>query len=173
MDALGVKAGSRVADVGAGEGYFTERLAKRVGTTGKVFAVDVDEEALRSLRELKQREHLGQVEVVEGSEENPNLPAGSLDAVLVVNAYHEFRRHDDMLRAIAGALRPSGVLGIIEKSDKPGEGRESYERRHRLPEQFLREDLAHNGFTQVAKRPDLHPTGPREGEVWYFVVAKK
>jgi predicted methyltransferase len=172
MDALHVAAGSDVADVGAGEGYFTDRMARRVGGNGKVYAVDIDPGALRNLRELKSREHLTQVEVVGGAEDDPHLPATSLDAVLIVNAYHEFRQHDAMLHAIVRALKPGGYLGIIEKADRPGEPRESYERRHHLPEQFVREDLARDGFTQVEKRPDFRPNGGREGEVWYFLVAR-
>lgn len=171
MDALHINAGSSVADIGAGEGYFSDRMANRVGESGKVYAVDIDPGALRNLRELKSREHLQQVEVIEGAEDDPRLPANSLDAVLVVNAYHEFRQHDAMLHAIARALKPGGRLGIIEKADQPGEARETYERRHRLPEHFVREDLVRDGFSQIEKQPDFHPNGSREGEVWYFLVA--
>lgn len=172
LDALHVVSGSSVADLGAGEGYFTDRIARRVGPSGKVYAVDIDAGALRNLRELKSREHLTQVEVIEGAEDDPNLPAHSLDAVLVVNAYHEFRQHDAMLRAIATALKAGGHLGIIEKADSGNESRESYESRHHLPEHFVREDLGRNGFTEIEKRPDFHPTGSRQGEVWYFLVAR-
>ena len=172
MDALHVASGAAVADVGAGEGYFTDRMARRVGTSGKVYAVDIDSGALRSLRELKSREHLPQVEVVEGAADDPHLSPNSLDSVLIVNAYHEFRQHDAMLHAIARALKPGGYLGIIEKADQPGEKRESYERRHHLPEQFVREDLVRDGFEQVEKKPDFHPSASREGEVWYFLVAR-
>lgn len=172
MDALQITRGSAVADIGAGEGYFTDRLARRVGPTGDIYAVDIDPAALRMLRELKQREHYQQVEVVEGEEDNPRLPPHVIDAVLVVNAYHEFRQHDAMLRAFAKALVPGGRLGIIEKADKPGEAREAYERRHHLPESFVREDLARNGFGEVAKITEFHPTGSREGETWYFLVAR-
>ena len=172
MDALHLAPGATAADIGAGEGYFTERMAQRVGASGKVYAVDIDAGALSTLRALKSREHLQQVEVVEGSEDDPHLPANSLDAVLIVNAYHEFRQHDAMLRAIAGALKPNGRLGIIEKADDPGQPRESYERRHHLPEPFVRDDLARDGFTRIEKRPDFHPGGSREGEVWYFLVAQ-
>jgi predicted methyltransferase len=173
LDALHIAPGSTVADIGAGEGYFTDRLAGRVGENGKVYAVDIDPGALRNLRELKAREHLQQVEVIAGAEDDPHLPANSLDAILIVNAYHEFRQHDAMLHAIAGALKPGAYLGIIEKADSGTEARESYERRHRLPEHFVREDLARSGFTGVEKRPDFHPTGSRQGEVWYFLVAQR
>lgn len=174
MDALHVRPGSSVADVGAGEGYFSDRFARRVGPQGKVMAVDIDPGALRTLRELKERERLMQLTVVEGAEDDPHLPPDSLDAVLVVNAYHEFRHHDAMLAAFARALKEGGRLGIIEKADEPGKKREEYERRHHLPETFVREDLQRAGFTKkIEKRPDFHPTGNREGETWYFLVAQR
>jgi ubiquinone/menaquinone biosynthesis C-methylase UbiE len=173
MDALHVTANSHVADVGAGSGYFTLRLAQRVGRTGKVYAVDIDRESLNDLRKLANENHLSQVEVVEGAADNPHLPAGEIDAVLIVNAYHEFRQHDAMLQAIRRALKPGGYLGIIEKAEEPGQPRANYERRHHLPEQFVREDLARNGFPEVEKKQDFHPSEEREGEVWYFVVARK
>ena len=173
MDALHLAANSHVADVGAGSGYFTLRLAERVGHGGKVYAVDIDRQSLNDLHKLAAEHNLTQIEVIQGAPDNPHLPAGQLDAVLIVNAYHEFRQHDQMLQAIARALKPGGYFGIIEKADEPGEPRATYERRHHLPEQFVREDLARNGFPQVEKKPDFHPSSEREGETWYFLVAQR
>jgi ubiquinone/menaquinone biosynthesis C-methylase UbiE len=93
MDALGIHSGSAVADVGCGRGYFTFKFAARVGAQGKVFAVDIREDELASIRREAAEEHLTQVEAIHGAENDPDLPAGSLDAVLVMNAYHEFRDH--------------------------------------------------------------------------------
>jgi predicted methyltransferase len=174
MDALGLHAGSRVADVGAGPGYFTVHLAERVGATGKVYAVDVDRAATRKLRERMSDLGLKQVQVVDGEEDDPHLPPGELDAILVVNAYHEFRQHDAMLRAFMRALKPGGRLGIIEKADKPGRERSSYESAHRLPENFVREDLARNGFAGVREQPGFDPTdADHAGEHWYFLLTEK
>src|SRR5215475_5527696 len=88
MDAVGVKAGSTVADVGAGEGYFTFHLAERVGTTGKVYAEDILEDRLEKIRALAAERKLTQIETVLGAADDPRLPAERMDAVLVVNAYH-------------------------------------------------------------------------------------
>src|SRR5512142_977555 len=104
LDKLHVQAGSSVGDVGAGEGYFTVKMAERVGVAGKVYAVDVDPSAVANLRKLAQERGLKQVEVIEGKPDDPRLPEGKLDAILVVNAYHEFRRHDAMLAAFRKAL---------------------------------------------------------------------
>src|SRR5262245_13112805 len=91
MDALGVKPGYRVADLGAGYGYFTFRLAARVGADGKVYAVDIDEEAINKVRQRKEREKLEQVEPILSVSADPRLP-NDLDAVLIVDTYHEDRK---------------------------------------------------------------------------------
>jgi protein-L-isoaspartate O-methyltransferase len=84
--ALDVKPGAVVADIGAGSGFYTVRLAKAVGDAGRVYAVDISESSLTSLRRRVERDGLKNVEVVKGNTDNPNLPAGSLDAALIVNA---------------------------------------------------------------------------------------
>lgn len=175
LDKLHVQAGSTVADVGAGEGYFTVKMADRVGSNGKVYAEDVDPAAIANLRKLAQDRGLKQVEVIEGAADDPKLPEGKLDAILVVNAYHEFRRHDAMLAAFRRALKPGGLLGIVDKAAdrEPSQPRESYERQHRLPESFLKEDLERDGFTGVHDERGFDGVGSREGEHWWFVVAQK
>lgn len=173
LDALGVHPGSAVADIGAGPGYFTLHMAARVGAEGKVYAVDISAEAVRTLRDRVEKAGLKQVEVVQSTPDDPHLPAATLDAALVVNAYHEFRRHDAMLQGILRALKPGGVLGIIDKSAVEGEERAAYERRHELPQAFVREDLERNGFTDLRAQPSFHPIRNRNGETWWFLVATK
>ena len=111
--AMGVSAGSRVGDVGAGSGFFTVRLARAVGPNGRVFAVDVSPAAVRDLKERIAREGLENVEVITGDSTDPRLP-GPLDAVLIVNAYHEMSEHQPMLDRIRQALRLEGRLVIVE-----------------------------------------------------------
>jgi predicted methyltransferase len=175
LDKLQVKAGGAVADVGAGEGYFTVKMAERVGPSGAVYAEDIDPAAVANLRKLARERGLKQVKVIEGSADNPALPEGKLDAILVVNAYHEFRRHDAMLAAFMKALRPGGLVGVIDKAAErePGQPRESYERQHRLPESFVKEDLERDGFANVHDEPGFTGIGSREGEHWWFVIAKR
>ena len=175
LDKLHVQAGSAVADVGAGEGYFTVKMAERVGANGKVYAEDIDPAAVANLRKLAKERGLKQVEVIEGAADDPKLPEGKLDTMLVVNAYHEFRRHDAMLAAFLKALKPGGLLGIIDKQAEreASQPRESYERQHRLPESFAKEDLERDGFSNVHDERGFDGTGSREGEHWWFVVAQK
>ena len=120
MDALGIADGSHVADIGAGAGWFTIVLARRVGPNGKVYAQDVQREMLDAIRRRVEREALTNVETRLGMGSSPNLPAGSLDAVLVVDVYPEVEDRVTFLRNLALALKPGGRIGIVNY--KPGNG---------------------------------------------------
>jgi ubiquinone/menaquinone biosynthesis C-methylase UbiE len=102
-----------VADIGAGTGYFTFRLANRV-PSGKVYAVDVQPEMLAILRERMQNRSIGNVIPVQGAPADPRLPEAALDAVLLVDAYHEFAHPFEMMRGIFRALRPGGRVFLVE-----------------------------------------------------------
>ncbi len=122
MDALSIADGSRVADIGAGSGWFTVHRAQRVGPKGEVYAQDVQPQMLEAIRRRVQREGLRNVDVRLGTGSSPNLPAGALDAVLVVDTYPEVDIDDRVtfLRNLAGALKPNGRLGIVNYT--PGHG---------------------------------------------------
>src|SRR5262245_44637925 len=107
---MGIAPGAVIADVGAGQGFFTVRLAKAVGESGRVYAVDISEEALRSLRTRVDQERLRNVQIVEGAADDPKLPDNTLDAALIVNAYHEMTEHQAMLEHLRKALKPTGRL---------------------------------------------------------------
>jgi SAM-dependent methyltransferase len=114
LDAIGLKPGMVVGDVGAGTGYMTLRMAKRVGPSGKVYANDVQPEMLRRLRQNAAKEKLSNVETVLGTEADPKLPAGKLDLILLVDVYHEFSQPQKMLRKMREALKPDGRLVLLE-----------------------------------------------------------
>ena len=120
MDALGIADGSAVADIGAGAGWFTIRLARRVGPNGIVYAEDVQRQMLDAIRRRVAREGLRNVETRLGSDSAPNLPAGALDAVLVVDVYPEVEGRVVFLRNLSAALKPGGRIGIVNY--KPGNG---------------------------------------------------
>jgi protein-L-isoaspartate O-methyltransferase len=111
--ALDLSPADRVADIGAGEGYYTLRLARQV-PHGRVFAVDLQSTLLDTLSARAGRAGLRNIEVVLGTEFSPNLPAQSVDLVLIVVSYHEFTQPQEMLRSILDALRPGGRLVIVE-----------------------------------------------------------
>ena len=112
--ALDIRPGQVVADVGAGSGYYTTRLADKVGPTGKVFATDLQPQMISLLHARVAKEKLTQVEVVQAAETDPRLPAGQLDLILMVDVYHELARPQEMLRQLRAALKPDGRLVLIE-----------------------------------------------------------
>lgn len=114
LDDMAVHNGMVVADIGAGTGYFSIRLAKRVGAEGRVYAVDVQPEMLDRLRERAARAQVTNVVTILGREDDPRLPAGQMDMVLLVDVYHEFSQPQKMLQAIRIALKPSGRLVLLE-----------------------------------------------------------
>ena len=123
MDALGIADGAVVADVGAGGGWFTVRLARRVGPNGLVLAEDIQRQMIESIERRLLREGLRNVRTVLGRDDDPRLPKGTLDAVLIVDAYHEVQDRASLLRSIRDSLAPSGRLGIVDfKSDGGGPG---------------------------------------------------
>jgi ubiquinone/menaquinone biosynthesis C-methylase UbiE len=123
MDALLIGDGSRVADLGAGGGWFTVRLARRVGPNGKVYAEDVQPPMIQAIERRVTREELKNVVIVLGTQTDAKLPAGSLDAVLIVDAYHEMEQPVTLLRNIARSLKPLGTIGIVNwKKDGGGPG---------------------------------------------------
>lgn len=114
LDAIRVVRGSTVADVGAGSGYMTVRLARRVGPTGKVYATDLQPEMLALLRQRLTRDRITHVEPVLGTVDDPRLPPASIDLILMVDVYHEFAQPQIMLRRMREALRPGGRLVLLE-----------------------------------------------------------
>jgi predicted methyltransferase len=114
LDYIGIAAGSAVADIGAGSGYFTTRLARRVGPTGKVYANDIQQGMLLLIRDKLERMKLGNVDLVLGTTDDPNLPANSLDLALMVDVYHEFSAPERMLGKLFTALKPGGRLVLLE-----------------------------------------------------------
>ena len=119
MDALHIAEGTTVADLGAGGGWFTVRLARRVGKQGRVFAVDVQRLMIAAIERRVQREGLGNVQAVLGKLDDPGLPA-PVDAVLIVDAFPEMQNPVAVLRNVARMLKPQGRIGIIDYRE--GEG---------------------------------------------------
>jgi len=120
LDLIGIHPGMVVGDVGAGTGYMTLRIAKRVGPSGKVYANDIQPEMLDKLNENARRMELDNVETVLGSEADAKLPSAKLDLVLLVDVYHEFSRPQEMLQSMRRSLKPDGRLVLVEyKKEDP------------------------------------------------------
>ena len=112
--ALDLQSGMTVADVGAGSGYFTLRMAKLVGPGGKVYASDIQQQMLDLLKARLGSEKISNVELVRGTLTDPKLPPGKMDLILMVDVYHEFSEPQAMLRKMKEALAPDGRLVLIE-----------------------------------------------------------
>ena len=144
LDALAIEPGSVVGDVGAGVGYFTEKLARRVGPNGKVYANDIQPEMLVQLRKNMAKLGIGNVQTVVGSEDDPHLPANTLDLILLVDVYHEFSKPQAMLRHMRESLKPGGRLVLLEyrKEDPNVPIREE----HKMTVKQVRSELEPEGF---------------------------
>jgi ubiquinone/menaquinone biosynthesis C-methylase UbiE len=153
MDAMGIADASVVADIGAGSGWFTIRLARRVGPQGLVYAEDVQPEMINAITRRVQREGLNNVRPVLGQNSDPRLRAGSFDAILVVDAYHEVEDRVTMLANLARALKPQGRIGVVDfKLDGTGPGPSIEER---VSPDVVVKDAAKAGLRLVRQEPFL------------------
>ena len=171
MEDLGIRPGSSAADVGAGRGYFTFRLAARVGLKGKVYAQDLDEKMLFQIHAQAQDEKLPQVETILGTEDDPKLPESSLDAVIVVDSFHEFSNVDKMTSGMVRALKPGGRLGVVEHTALLAQKSAEYMERHNLPQENLIEAVARAGLRLLSFDADF--AGPPGEPHYYFAVFEK
>lgn len=114
LDAIKLLPGSTVADVGAGSGYMTVKMAGRVGPTGKVYANDIQPQMLAMLRQRLDKEKIANVELVLGTYDDPKLPANTVDLILMVDVYHEFSQPQRMLQRMRESLKTGGRLVLLE-----------------------------------------------------------
>jgi len=146
LDALSIQPGMTVADVGAGFGYFTWRLARRVGARGRVLAIDIQPEMVQRLRQEAQERELAQVEAKLGTARNPGIEEKSLDLALLANSYHEFSEPEAVLAALRKSLKPGGSLVVIEyRKEEPS----PMSPLHRMSLVELRAEIEPAGFDLV------------------------
>ena len=157
MDILGIKEGSTVADVGAGSGWFTVRAARRVGTGGAVYAVDINRDYLDYIDKRAKRESLINVHIVLGKEDDPLLAEKSVDAVLLLKTYHEIAQPIRLLKQTRKAMRAGALLGIIDRNGKGDD--------HGLDKEVVIEEARRAGFVLVNQYDFVKPDN-----VDYFLV---
>jgi ubiquinone/menaquinone biosynthesis C-methylase UbiE len=114
LNAIGIQKGMTIADVGAGVGYFSIRMAQRVGATGRIYANDVQPEMLTLLKERAMNAKVTNIVPVLGTESDPKLPAKTMDLILLVDVYHEFSQPQIMLQKLRLALKDDGRLVLVE-----------------------------------------------------------
>ncbi len=134
MDAIGLRPGMVVGEVGAGRGRYTVHLAARVGPSGRVYSNDIDAAGLAVIRERCRKDGLGNVETVLGRIDDPLFPKAALDLVFMVYAYHHLDRPVDMLKSIRPCLKPGATVVVIDPDPvkSPGERESEYTRREKI-----------------------------------------
>ena len=157
MDILHITPGASVADLGAGGGWFTVRAAKRVGTTGTVYAEEINPAAITAIHQRAEKEHLPQVKTVQGTPDDPKLPPRSVDAVLMLKMYHEIADPRTFLANLKPALRPGARIGII---DRNGTGAD-----HGLKQRLLEREMEAAGFREV----DQYDFTKADGQDYFLV----
>lgn len=139
MEALKVKPGSTVADIGAGTGYFSWRFAKAVGQAGLVYGVDIQQEMLDLLAKKMAERNVRNVKPILGTISDARLPANSVDLVLMVDVYHEFSHPHEMMESICRSLRPGGRVAFVEyRLEDPAV---PIKRLHRMSEAQVRKEM--------------------------------
>jgi len=146
MDALAISPGRNVADIGAGSGWFTVRAARRVTETGQVYAVEINPDAIRFIEERAQKEKLANIKTVLGKEDSPQLPANSLDAVLMLKTYHEIAKPVELLKNLRPALRKQARVGII---DREGNGEN-----HGVQKKVVLDEAERAGYRLIEEHDD-------------------
>ena len=173
--AMGVSEGSRVADVGAGGGFLTVRLSEAVGEQGRVYAEDITQRSIRELNEQLESLAIGNVEPVLGDTDDPKLPLGELDAVVIVNSYHEMDQYESMLEGIWRSLQPGGRLVIVDNPPRDTtSSRSSQTGAHDIHITLVEQDLVAAGFEIAERRPDFIDSGSgrRSHHQWMLVAVK-
>ena len=151
MDEAQIVPGMTVADIGAGEGYYTVRLAARVGDKGRVLAQDIDSGALRRLGARVEREHLNAVSIQHGAQDDPRLPEGSFDRVLMIHMYHEIAEPYAFLWRLWPALKPGGSVVVVD-AERPTD-------QHGTPAALLLCEFKTAGFRLMAFRRKPNVSG--------------
>lgn len=163
MDELRITSGKTVADIGAGSGWFTVLAARRVGAGGKVYAVDINQGYVDYIEKRSRREGLNAIQPLLGTANDPKLPTTAVDAVLMLRAYHEVAEPVALLKQTRQALKPEGLLGII---DRNGRGND-----HGIEQKVVVEEAARAGF-KLVKSFDFVKAG-REDYFLVFQLASK
>lgn len=164
---------SKVADVGCHQGYMTVKLA---AVAAKVYAVDVEQPKLDKLKEILAVRNLSNVELIKGEYDNPKLPINTLDAVIILDTYHEMDDYDKILQHLKSALKPGGRLVLCEAiaDSRRAVTREEQERKHELSLNFALTDLQEAGFTIIKQQdPFVDRTAEKGDKMWLIVAEKK
>ena len=171
---LNLKPGGQVADIGCHEGYMTFKLSTVVGEKGLVYAVDIEQNKLDQLKINKENSKVKNIVAIKGDYDDPKLPINSLDAVIVVDTYHEMDDHDAILQHVMNALKPGGHVVLCEPiaEERRKMLRADQERKHELGISYALDDLIKAGFT-IIKKQDPFVDRTEKGDKMWLIVARK
>jgi ubiquinone/menaquinone biosynthesis C-methylase UbiE len=147
IDALEIEPGQTIADLGAGSGYYSFRIAPLVGPTGKVLAIDIEPAMLEVIAQRARREHVTNIATVRSSARDPHLAAHSVDLLFMVDVYHELEYPYEMLTKVRAALKPGGRVALIEYRAEDPEV--AIKPLHKMSEQQVRHEMQAAGFRHV------------------------
>lgn len=144
---LGIRRGMTVCDMGCGNGYYSLPLARLVGPEGRVLAVDIQPEMLAMLQQREAEAQLDNIDTILGAVHDPNLPEGAVDMILLVDVYHEFSHPEPMLAAMRRALKPDGLIALVEyRAEDPNVPIKPL---HKMSKRQILREFPANGFKLV------------------------
>jgi ubiquinone/menaquinone biosynthesis C-methylase UbiE len=157
LDAMNLKPGMDVADIGAGSGLFSRLIAQRVAPGGTVYAVDIAKNMVDHITKTAREEHIANLKAVLGDPHSPKLGPNSVDAICIIDSYHHFEFPTDMLHEISKALRPDGILMLIDFKRIDGVSRAYILNMVRAGEGTFTDEFLNAGFELVDRRDDMFP----------------
>lgn len=166
---------SHVADIGCHEGYMTFKLSKAINDSGKVYAVDVDQSKLDKLKKNVDARKISNIQIIKGDYDNPKLPLNKLDAVIILDTYHEMDDHDEILNHVKASLKAGGRLVICEPiaDERRKLPRADQERKHELGIKYAVNDLIKAGFEITYQKDPFIDRTKEKGDVMWVVVATR
>jgi ubiquinone/menaquinone biosynthesis C-methylase UbiE len=155
LDALHLKPGMNVADIGAGSGLFARLMAQRVASGGTVYAVDISKNMIDHITKVAEQEKIANLKAVLGDPKSPKLEANALDLICIIDSYHHFEFPQDMLREIKKALKPDGILVLIDFKRIEGVSKQYILNMVRAGEGTFTDEFQNAGFELIERRDDM------------------
>ena len=169
---LDLQPGRTVVDFGSGAGYFALKIAPRVAPNGRVLAVDLRRQSLAFLWIRARRSGYSDLTVIRGTVDDPTLPPGAIDAVLIANTYHELTAPDSVLKILFASMRSGARLVVVDRGPREGaESRAAAAAHHELTATAAENDITHHGFQTVSR--DVRFIDRPGDDIWWLLVFRK